>query len=428
MNRSRRRSSRVALALGAALLGAPALPAATRASDAPALTDQPRAVTLPPGGTAVPLRRVGGKPVVDVRIDGRGPFAFFLDTGAGATVLDAAFAAELALPALGSTKIGDPTDPEGIAAVQHRIDRLEIGGARFAGFFAVAFDRAGLDRPGPNGESAPRGVLGMPLFRELLLTLDYPAGELRLTAERLPPADGREIVDYRLTEADLFGIPVRVAGDEYLMTLDSGSQGTISFPDTFRTTLPLRAPAREIGRGRTVGGEAIVYGATLDGSFELGAIRLTDPEVRFFGRLTHPNLGSGFLARYSVSVDQRGRRLRLAPGASPEASAGAMPGGLGDAPSASGSAGAAEPALTRYVGIYGVRRITLEAGHLTLQRLSGPQGEGPKLALTEVSPQRFALAGQSEPRLEFVLSPAGTVTALRVQTPAGDWETAPREP
>lgn len=399
------------------------------------LTDQPRRVALPPAGTAVPMRLVSGKPVVDVRIDGRGPFPFFLDTGAGATVLDSAFAAELALPAIGPTQIGDPSAPEGIAAVQHRVDRLEIGDARFESFFAVAFDRSGLYRGGLSPESSPRGVLGMPLFRDCLLTLDYPAGRVRLSAGELPPADGREIVDYRPTESDLFGVPLRVAGLEQLMTLDSGSPGTISFPDSYRTTLPLVAPAREIGRGRTVGGEAIVYSAQLDGDVVLGGsaaargdggIRLERPEVRFFGRLTHGNLGSGFLARYAVTIDQRTRRLRLVPGVA----AAGVDVRVGERSGAGGLTSAAGPpadSLARFAGTYGERRITLEEGRLVLQRLSGPQGAGPKIPLTAAGENRFALEGQSEPRLEFVVAPDGTVKELRIQTREGSWESAPRQ-
>jgi hypothetical protein len=386
------------------LAAAPLCGASRESAPPPELADQPRSVVLPPGGVSVPMRLVNGKPVVEVRLDGRGPFPFFLDTGAGATVIDAVFAAELALPGAGTTKIGDPTDPEGITAAKHRVDLLEIGGARFESFFAVAFDRSGL-----YAEGAPRGVLGMPLFRDCLLTLDYPGGTVRLVDDRLPASNGREILDYRPSETDLFGLQVRVAGTEYWMTVDSGSPGSFSFPDAFRATLPLVAPARELGRGRTVGGEAIVYGAELDGAVELGAIRLERPQVRFFGRLTHGNLGSGFLARYAVSIDQRTRRMRFVPGA--------------PAPTLS----AAGP-LARYVGSYGERKISLENGRLFLQRVTGPQGEGPRIELTEVTAHHFALAGQTEPRLEFVVTPEGAVIALRIQTREGGWENAPRDP
>lgn len=409
-------SSPTPIALGAILLAlSPPLSASEPPPAAPPLADRPRAVSLPPDGTTVPLRRFRGKPVVDVRVAGRGPFAFFLDTGGGATVLDSDLAAELGLPAIGTTRIGDPSDPEGVAAVQHRIERLEIADARFDEFFAVAFDRAGLYRPGPPGEALPRGVLGLPLFQDVLLTLDYAAGELRLSSALLPPADGGTIVDAQATESGLLGVAVRVAGQEYCMTLDSGAQGAISFPAEFRTTLPLVAPAIEIGRGRTVAGEAAVYGATLDGAFELGAIRLDRPEVRFFGRLTHGNLGSGFLARYAVSIDQRSRRLRFAPAVAPKAAQTA-------------DQHAADLGPARYAGTYGERRITFEGGQLLLQRLAGPQGEGPKLPLTEVAPHRFALPGQTEPRVRFVVSPRGEVLALEIETREGQRETAPRHP
>ena len=102
----------------------------------------------------------GRKPVVDVKINGQGPFKFFLDTGAGGTVLDQKLADELKLPTDGKTKIGDPSDPEGITANRNKIEDLEVGGATFSGVIGVSWDRSPLYK-----EGAPRGVLGMPLFR-----------------------------------------------------------------------------------------------------------------------------------------------------------------------------------------------------------------------------------------------------------------------
>src|SRR5689334_5038561 len=58
----------------------------------------PAHVAVPSEGIVLPMQDAGGRPVVDVRINGRGPYRFILDTGASTTVIDAGLNRELALP------------------------------------------------------------------------------------------------------------------------------------------------------------------------------------------------------------------------------------------------------------------------------------------------------------------------------------------
>src|ERR1051326_8132692 len=134
------------------------------------------------GVVSVPMDLSSGQPVVEVYLNGKGPFRMFLDTGAGSTVLDRSLADELALRHVGKTRMGDPANPEAIAADLVRIDSLRIGPASFEGIEAASWDRSGLRRDA----NPPRGVIGFALFRELLLTLDYPGAQVRLAHGTLP--------------------------------------------------------------------------------------------------------------------------------------------------------------------------------------------------------------------------------------------------
>lgn len=375
-------------------------------------TDAPAKVELSAPDVVVPMELVGRKPVVEVKINGQGPFKFFLDTGAGATVLDQALVDELKLTVTGTTKIGDPADPEGITAKQNQIDKFEVGGATFSNFVALSWDRAGLYKPG-----SPRGVLGMPLFRQLLLTVDYPANRVVIARGTLSKADGPDIIDYHLGEAGLFSVPLKVAGQDVWATLDTGSPSYLGFPTEFQTKLPLVEKPVEVGRGRTVGGEAIVYGAKLKGSIVLGRNTFDDPQVTFFDRLRHPNLGYGFIHDFAITIDQVNKRMRWARSAAPN---------LADGPSMLTPAATPAADYALYAGIYGLRRMTVQDGKLFVQRLSGPQGEGPKLELAQVKADEFALAGKSGVRFVFTRDAAGKVTGLKVLNPAGEWETASR--
>lgn len=371
------------------------------------LTDIPAKISVTADKVWVPMELFARKPVVEVKINGQGPFKLFLDTGAGATVLNQDLADELNLPGKGTTKIGDPTDPEGITANKNLIEKLEIGGAVFSDFIAVSFNRSALYQAG-----APRGVLGMPLFVKLLLTIDYPQNKLVIAKGDLPKSNGADILDYQVSEAGLFGVPLKIAGKDLTATLDTGAQGGLSFPNEYMEKLPLTEKPKEIGRGRTVAGEAIIYGAKLNGDVGLGQYKFENLNVTFFGRLTHLNIGYGFLNQFAVTVDQKNKRLKFDKTA---ASTQTVKPAIESLPITNNK-------LAEYTGLYGERRLTIEQGALYLQRLSGPQGEGPKIKLVQIKQDEFALDGTTAVRIKFVRAQNGEIGELQVLTPGGEWE------
>ncbi|MEO6390732.1 MAG: aspartyl protease family protein, partial [Pyrinomonadaceae bacterium] len=330
-----------------------------------------------------------------------------------ATVMDQELVNELKLPNQGTTKIGDPANPEAITATRNQVDKLQMGGATFANFIAVSWYRSALYQPG-----APRGVLGMPLFSKLLLTIDYPNGKIGISRGALPKADGGEVIEYSYSETGLFGVPLNVAGKDLIATLDTGSPGELSFPTEYQEKLPLEGKPVEIGRARTVAGESVIYGAKLTGQVKLGGHKFDDPRVTFFGRLTHLNIGYGFIRDFAISIDQVNRRMRwvrTTPVAAPVTASVAVPA----TPSAAGE-------FAQYAGNYGIRQVTVTDGKLYLQRLSGPHGEGPKLELSQVKRDEFALSATTEVRFKFIRDPNGRIVELKVLNPDGAWESAAR--
>lgn len=266
--------------------------------------DEPASVRLS-GTVTVPMELSVKKAVVDVKINGKGPFKFILDTGAGGTVMDQSLATELALEQDGKATAGDFVDPRGIKANRNRIRTLEIGGATFNDFIALSWDRSPLYQAG-----GPRGVLGMPLFRKLLLTIDYPGSKISIENGKLKK--GSDVVEYQSSEFDLFGIPMKIGLTAYVATLDTGSPGGLSFPNSYMDKLPLEDKPRVVGRAKTIGGETVLYGAKLKETVSFGGHSFETPDIVFFDRLAHLNIGYGLLNQFAVTIDQQNMLIRFA--------------------------------------------------------------------------------------------------------------------
>jgi len=268
---------------------------------------RPAHTLLAAGDTAaVPLDLRMGQPIVDVMLNGQGPYRMFLDTGAGTTVLDSTLAAELGLKSRGKTRIGDPADPQAIEADQVMLDTLRLGNASFTGVPAVTWDRAAL-RPGPDH---PVGVVGLPVFYELLESIDFPAATLRLTRGDLPKADGRDVVAYEMLGGVPL-VPIDVAGQSMQAHLDTGSPGLLSIPEKDSARVHFAGPLHVVARGRTVNSEVTFRGAPLDGSFRVGGATFDRPLVVLNDRLPTANVGSRALRDCVLTLDAAHRRMRI---------------------------------------------------------------------------------------------------------------------
>ena len=297
-------------------------PAATRAADpvparpshpAPAAPGADQAPSSIPGKTVVegrvvlPMDLAKGQPIVDVKLNGKGPFRMFLDTGAGTMVLDDDLAKELGLDTIDSTRLGDPRDPQAIRADVVELDRVELGAARFEKVRAVAWDRSTLRR---GGAEVPRGVVGIGVFHDVLLTLDYPKAQVRLATGMLPESDGERVLDYR-SPMGIPVIPVRLGTRTYQAHLDSGSPAGFMLPLVEKDSLTVLGALKEVGRGRSANSTMTIHAAQLADTMRIGSHVFPQPEVQFNDALPDANVGGRLLREFIVILDQPNRRVRL---------------------------------------------------------------------------------------------------------------------
>jgi predicted aspartyl protease len=113
-----------------------------------------------------------GIPLVQVRIDGQGPFSFVIDTGTNCeAIISPRLAKRLGLSATRRKSISD-LGGNGTRAVDAvELNTVSLAGADFQMLPAVVTSL-------PDGDSVLDGILGFRLFRNELLTLDNPRRRL----------------------------------------------------------------------------------------------------------------------------------------------------------------------------------------------------------------------------------------------------------
>lgn len=294
---TRRRPRRLARGLTFALgllLGGCALPPFLR-KPAP-----PGRVTLAGTEVVVPARLVGNLLWVEASWEGAGPFRFLVDTGSSVTLVTPALAKRFPgrVPPAGPNPRLRVRGAEGGAIDLPRasLRRLELGGAAFEEVEVLLYDCAPLSA---HLGLPVDGVLGFPLFRELLLTLDYPGSRLllrpRTLADLIPgqpvPADAA-----RRTPLVSVGLGER----SLLVLVDSGSAAGFSLNPAGISPL-YAVPPREGALLGTLAGERAQRVARLASPLRLGGHVILEPVVDLTDELSA--LGGGLLRQFVVTFD-----------------------------------------------------------------------------------------------------------------------------
>lgn len=247
--------------------------------------------------------------MVEVRINGKGPYAFILDTGASITVVDQKLARELSLDSAEGVRADSSSD--GATPKIVTVNSLNLATATIGGFMAAVIPLSGFFKT----DGAPHGVLSASSFRGCLVIFDYPGKRITIRKGALAAADSRTVFQYD-DDAALPEIAIRIAGHETRVHLDTGSPSTLTLPRRFLTELPLKSQPKEAGTARLLGGSSPVSSAAVDGTLEIGSYKIEINEVRFSderlgGELGPGNLGYEVLKDFVVTLDSKNRRVRL---------------------------------------------------------------------------------------------------------------------
>jgi aspartyl protease len=288
-----------------------------------------------PSSVAIaPLQMRGWMPVVEVKLNGQGPFAFMIDTGAGMQAdIDTTVAERLGLQPSGMALNGDPSGENDQAVATTTIDSIVLGG--------TSTDRSGSGNDRPAGGTRERrvaepakvvefrnvtavvrpqkitkdypavdGILGFALFADYLLTLDYPAMQVRLARGALPAVNGADILSFEI-ENRIPIVELAIGKIRVRAHIDSGNfvAGFI-LPEEIVEQLQLLSEPVTVGRARSVSNQIDLNQVQLKDTIRIGGFDFPQAVITF-PALSDANVGFKVLRDFVLTFDQKNRRVKL---------------------------------------------------------------------------------------------------------------------
>lgn len=241
---------------------------------------------------SVVLRLVGTPtlPLVEVTVNGTGPYRILVDLGSNVTLLR-----KNVVDASGSAVLVErPTSD-----IVH-VAALGLGEAQLEDVTVAAYDELDVD-----------GVLGYNVLQYSSFTLDFPGQRLILHHRSLPPPDARTVFSYRV-EGRMPYITVGLGADSLLVNLDTGASEWMTVPPAMQARLRWLAapvPGRTTFNNQT-GSTQVLEGYLAD-TLRFGELAIPSPLVYVNPDADDAWLGAAAMASAVWTFDPRQRRVQV---------------------------------------------------------------------------------------------------------------------
>lgn len=262
---------------------------------------RPGRTTLDEPTVIVPARTMSNYLVVESKWDKRGPYRFLIDTGASVTLVSPEFAARYAakdpIPAATPLVRVKSAAGEAVLLTSTTLRRIQLGGASFENVQALIYDTTVISS---HLGVKIDGVLGFPLFRETLLTLDYPQSRILLQRRSATARTPGTIIPFNNDRKTPI-IPLRIGDQTFVALIDSGSDAALSLnPVGLQPTYAIvPRPGATVA---TLSGDRPQWIGRLADTLTIGDYPVARPVVDLTDELS--SLGGGILKNFTVTFDQ----------------------------------------------------------------------------------------------------------------------------
>lgn len=260
----------------------------------------PRKTSLESARSVLNASLVSNFLVIETQWDKHGPYHFIVDTGSSATIVTPDLVKRFGGRVHGNQTPVRVLDASGRVKLLNpaTLKRLDLGAARFEGVGVLEYDLADL-----SNHLGVRidGVLGFPLFRDTLLTLDYLHSQVIITPQGMPMALPGVTIPFN-NEQNTPLIPIQVGNESFIALIDSGSDAALSL-NTVGLHPTFRFGPKPGALVATLGGDRLLMTGRLAQTLTIGAYAIEYPIVDLTDELS--SIGGGLLRDFSVTFDQK---------------------------------------------------------------------------------------------------------------------------
>lgn len=258
--------------------------------------------------------------ILQVKIDGKGPFNMLLDTDTDPSAIDAATARELGLAvgAKGAPASGGGAETNTVYPT--RLPNVEVGSVVARDVAAATID---LTKLGERIGKPIHGVLGYSFLKDRIVQIDYPNQKVRFFSESPYPR-----IQFGPNTVNIIGFPFRYEDGELMIdsvfinnekmkaTLDTGSSGTFSLTPDAVALLGLEE------QGHDSDDESVGYNGAFKSkvgtlkSVRMGKMAVDSAQATFWLPETghdhkkfQVNIGNGFFKDFMMTFDFRSKTV-----------------------------------------------------------------------------------------------------------------------
>lgn len=338
--------------------------------------------------------RNGANPVIQVNINGKGPYNFMFDTGSpGPAKLDERIFNDLKLPVTGEALAGDGSGSNAATFPLTTLQTIELGSYKIKNATAMVrnYNRQ-------KGADSIDGVIGLDFFSQVLVELNFERNELVISKGELSEQDKNVLTMRR--RSGVPGVNISIGNKEFDADLDTGNMGWFTLHSSDVTGEMISGEPRIVGTAQTIINSFEIKEAQLKESITVGNMVFEQATIVLNNRLRQPNAGIRFLKQMNITFDMARNKIRLVKN--------------------NRTAQKATVAATNdYAGQYGDRTITKDDnGTLYLQRPGGMP-----LKMLEKKKDEFGLAVAATAVIQFERDKENRIIAIKISRDNGSsWE------
>jgi predicted aspartyl protease len=263
--------------------------------------------------------------IIQVKVNGKGPFNMVLDTGSDVATIDLATAKKLGLNLKSTAGQATGGGSEKSQVFLTQIPQVEIGDLASKNIVAVAVD---LSKSSQVLGKTLHGVLGYNVLKNRIVQFDYPKRVIRFYSSspypKADPAsnnDRRVVLPFRLGDDSPIIDDVYVNGEKIKAVIDTGGGGTYFalMPETISSLGLEQEMSQAAPDSRGVGVNGVI--TSRKGKIKtlrVGSINIDSPTIIFYpkgvgkdNRKFGGAIGNAFLQNFVVTFDYLNKTVVL---------------------------------------------------------------------------------------------------------------------